>query len=384
MSEQDVYEQVLALLHRAVFDDARWPAASGLIDTACKSKGNMLVYGEGTVESGIDIYFSRLCYRGQSHRDLEQEYYRNYYPIDERLPRLRQLPDSYIVPINDLITEEEKKVSPTYNNLFLRGSMQDCLNVRLDGPAGRTRIVMSLADSTVGSGWSSAQLKMFKYLLPHIREYIGARQALADARALGDSAVGLLNNASIGVMQLDARGRIVALNDQALEILSRDDGLFDEGGFVRAAAKDEQAALDRMLDRALPRFKGVGESGSMVVGRANALSRLVLHVTPVKDLQGEGRPQHVAALLLVVDPAIPAEIDPDMLQWALGFTPAESQLAAMLAEGKSLREIAAMTQRSEGTVRWHLKQIFGKTGLSRQAEVVQLVLSLARLPVNQD
>ena len=384
MSEQDVYEQVLALLHRAVFDDARWPAASGLIDTACKSKGNMLVYGEGTVESGIEIYFSMLCYRGQSHREMEQEYYRTYYPIDERLPRLRQLPDSYIVPVDDLITAEEKKVSSTYNEAFLHGNMQNCLNVRLDGPDGRTRIVMSIADSVEGSSWSSAQVKMLGHLLPHIREYIGARQALADARALGDSAVGLLNNASIGVMQLDTRGQIVALNDQALEILGRGDGLFDEGGFIRAAGKDEQAALDRMLDRALPRFKSMGESGSMVVGRANSLARLVLHVTPVGDPQGEGRPQRVAALLLVVDPASPSGIDPDMLQWALGFTPAESQLAAMLAEGKSLRDIAAVTKRSEGTVRWHLKQIFGKTGLSRQAEVVQLVLSLTRLPVSRN
>ena len=384
MSEQEVYEQVLALLHEAVFDDAKWPAASGLIDTACKSKGNMLVFGEGTMESGIDIYFSKLCYRGQPCRELEQEYYQRFYPTDERLPRLRQLPDSYIVPIDDLITEEEKKVSPTYNDAFLRSSMQDCLNVRLDGPDGSTRIVMAIADSVKGGGWSSAQVGMLKRLLPHIRQYVGARQALADARALGSSVVGLLGNVSIGVIQLDARGRIVALNDRALEILSRGDGLFDKGGFVKATAKDEQDALDRMLERALPRFVGVGESGSMVVGRTNALSRLVVHVTPVKYPQGDGRPMRVAALLLVVDPVSPAGIDPDMLQWAFGFTPAESQLASMLADGKSLRDIAAVTQRSEGTVRWHLKQIFGKTGLSRQAEVVQLVLSLTSLPVDRD
>ena len=384
MSEQDVYEKVLALLHEAVFDDAGWPAASGLIDAACKSKGNMLVFGEGTVDSGIEIYFSMLCYRGQPYRELQQEYYQHFYPTDERLPRLRQLPDSYIVPIDDLITEEEKKVSPTYNDMNARSSMQDSLNVRLDGPAGRTRIVITLADSTEGRGWSSAQVEMLGHLLPHIRQYVGARQALADARSLGSTVMGLLDNASIGVIQLDTRGQIVALNNRALEILDQHDGLFDEGGFVKATDKDERTALDRVLARALPRFKGTGVSGSMVVGRTNALSRLVLHVTPVKDPQGDGRPMRVAALLLVVDPASSAVIDPEMLQWALGFTPAESQLAAMLAEGKSLRDIATVTKRSESTVRWHLKQIFAKTGLSRQAEVVQLVLSLTRLPVNQD
>ena len=384
MNDQDVYERILALLHEAVLDDAKWPAVSGLIDTACRSKGNMLVFGEGTVESGIEIYFSMLCYRGQQCRELEREYYENYHATDERLPRLRQLPDSFITHIDDLLTEEEKKVSPTYNVAFLRASMQHCLNLRLDGPGGGTRIVMAIADSVDGNSWSTAQVGMLERLLPHIRHYVGSRQALADARALGSTVAGLLDNVLAGVIQLDSRGRIVAMNDRALEILGRDEGLFDEGGFVRATAKDDQAALDRVLARALPRFRGLGESGSMVVGHVNALSRLVVHVTPVKPPRGEGRPRRVAALMLVVDPESPARVDPDTLRWVFGFTPAEGQLAAMLAEGRSLREIAAVTGRREGTVRWHLKQIFQKTGLSRQAEVVQVVLSLTSLPPNRN
>ena len=381
MSDKDVYERVLSMLHEAVFDDAVWPAVSGLIDIACKSKGNILVFGEGTAQSGVEIYFSMLCYRGLPCRELELEYYENYYSNDERIPRLRQLPDSCIAHIDDLITEEEKKVSPTYNEAFSRSSMQQCLNVRLDGPGSGTRIVMSIADSVDGS-WSKAQVGMLARLLPHIRHYVGARQALSDARALGSSVVGLLDNARMGVIQLDARMRIVVMNDRALEILDCGDGLYDERGFIKATSKDDQAELDQMLARALPRLGGVGESGSMVVDRANGLSRLVLHVTPVKDPQGEGRPRRVAALMLVIDPSSPARIDPRTLQWMCGFTPAESQLAAMLAEGKSLHDIAAEIMRSEGTVRWHLKQIFRKTGLSRQAEVVQLVLSLTGLPTN--
>ena len=171
--------------------------------------------------------------------------------------------------------------------------MQHCLNVRLDGPGSGTRIVMAVADSVGGDSWSTAQVRMLERLLPHIRHYVGARQALADARALGSTVAGLLDNVLAGVIQLDSRGRIVAMNDRALGILGRGDGLFDEGGYVRATAKDDQAALDRVLDCALPRFQGLGESGSVVVGRVNALSRLVVHVTPVKHPQGEGRPRRV-------------------------------------------------------------------------------------------
>ncbi len=380
MSDQDVYERILALLHEAAFDDARWLAASGLIDTACRTQGSILVFGEGRVESGIEIFFSRLCYRGQHNLELEREYYADYYASDEHLPRLRQLPDSYIVHISDLITEEEMKTSRTYNEFLLRAKFQNSLNVRLDGPDGGSRIAWCFADPVDGGSWSSAQVEMIQRLLPHVRQFIGVRQALADARALGSSLAGLLDNSLAGVIQLDTRGRIVAANDRALAMLRRGDGLFDEGGILQTSSRDDQVVFDKVLSRALPRFRGPGASGTVVVRRTNALSHLVLHVTPVQDLPEDGRARRVAALVLVVDPMSPVRIDPGMVRGAFGLTPAESQVAALLGEGKSLRDIAAVTGRSEGTVRWHLKQIFRKTGLSRQAELVQLVLSLAGLP----
>ena len=62
---------------------------------------------------------------------------------------------------------------------------------------------------------------------------------------------------------------------------------------------------------------------------------------------------------------------------SLGLTPMESRVAVLLTEGKSLREVAAATGRKETTIRWHLRQIFAKRGIARQAELVRLVLSLA-------
>ena len=65
---------------------------------------------------------------------------------------------------------------------------------------------------------------------------------------------------------------------------------------------------------------------------------------------------------------------------ALGLTPAQSQIAVMLAEGRTVPEIARETGRRESTVRWHIKEIFARHGISRQAELIRLVLSLADIP----
>ena len=56
----------------------------------------------------------------------------------------------------------------------------------------------------------------------------------------------------------------------------------------------------------------------------------------------------------------------------------------LLAEGRTLREIAAATGREYNTVRAHLKQMFAKVGCSRQFEVAQAVLSLSSLPKSRE
>ena len=59
-----------------------------------------------------------------------------------------------------------------------------------------------------------------------------------------------------------------------------------------------------------------------------------------------------------MDPASRIRIDPDMAADALGLTKMESRVAVLLAEGMSVREIAAATGRKESTIRTHVKHIF--------------------------
>ena len=166
-----------------------------------------------------------------------------------------------------------------YNKLLPRIDMRDGLTVRLDGPRG-SHIIWGTADPVQGDGWSSAEFTNIERLLPHLRQYMRVRQALANAEALGSSLAGLLDN----------------------------------------------------------------------VG--------------------------TAVILLVVDPGDRTNIDLERVGAVLGLTPAQSQVAVSLAQGKTIRDIAMETGRSQTTIRWHIRHIFAKHGLSRQVELVQLVVSL--------
>lgn len=379
MSGQELFERILRSLHDAALDDVLWPAASGLIDEACESKGNFLVTARGTVETGVKIFFARFCYRGEHREHVGREYFETYYAVDEAAPRMRRLPDSQVVPQGSLYTDEEKRTSPAYNEALPRKGHQNGLTVRLDGPDG-SRIAWAIADPVAGDGWSTAQVETIRCVLPHLRQFVRVRHALANARALGSTVTALLDNTRCGVIQLDLRGRIVSVNDRARALVRKGDGLGDHGGVLRAVSAEDDATLQRLLGRALPPFGVQGESGTMTITRPTVSPRLVLHVTPLGDQGMDMRPSRVAALVLVIDPTSHGRVDPAVLGSVLGLTPAESHVAVLLAQGCTVADIAAATGRRQSTIRWHVKHIFSKLNVSRQVELVPLVLSLVDFP----
>ena len=376
---QDSFDRIVASLQQAALDPVHWPATAGLIDQAVGMKGNALIMSSGAGNGCGRISFWRVCFGGRRYEDLEREYFSDYWSGDERVARVMRLREGELVSTNDLYTEAEKAASPTYTDLLDRIDMQEGLHVRLSGPE-RLQIAWALGESNDTRGWSSAQIEAIRKLLPHVRHFASIRQVLADARALSQSLAGLLDNARTGVIQLDGNGRMVEVNDPGSEILRRGDSLLDSNGFLHARTPQETARLRRLLARALPSFGIQGSAGSMTIGHPMSRTRLLVHVSPVAGREWDFQAGRVAALVLVVDPESRTRIDPGLVAAALNLTPAESRLAVMLAAGRSLREIASATGRSEGTVRWHLKQIYRKHGISRQTDLVRRVLALEGLP----
>ena len=377
MGEHDAFGGILASLHDAMLDDARWPATSALIDEACGLTGNDLIVREGPLDDVRVLFVGAYC-RGQRREDQERDYLENYYPTDERVPRFRQLPNSRLVHVRDLLTADELKTSPTYNDMLLRTGGQDSLNARLDGPDGSS-ITWGLRDPVDADGWGSSRVTTVMALLPHIRQFVRVRHALVRAEARHTTVTALLDNPRIGILHLDRRGRILAANDRARSILRHGDGLTDRDGMLGARASADQVRLERLVGGALPDSATPAVSGSILLRRSPVLPPFVVHVKPVRVPQPDYGARHVAALVLVVEPGREHRINPELVAGILKLTPAEARVAVWLAEGKSVRDMAEATGHSEGAIYWHLKQIYRKQSVSRQVDLVRLVLSLAEL-----
>ena len=375
MSQSDAFDRVLLSLSDATLNDALWPSTAALIDEACGLTGNVLVVGKGFADD-VRIHLSRFFFRGQQRHDLERMYFNVYYPEAERIPRARALPDGKVVHVTSLYTDKELKTSLTYNEALRLSGGQNALNVRLHGPED-LRISWEFVDTVYPDGWGSAQVEMIRRLLPHMRQFVRVQHELFKAEALGASLTQLLGNTRIGVVCVDWRGRILEINDPAFDILRRGKGLLDQGGFLRTQLPADNTRLENLLTDALPTFGNPAVSGSMTVQRPAGMPRLALHVSPTITGQRGVGSWHVAALVLIVEPGNLPGIGPDLVAAVFGLTSAESRVAVLLAEGRAVRDIAAAMGCQENTVRYHVKQMHHKLGISRRAELVRLVLSLA-------
>ena len=376
MDEQAKFERAIAALHEAMLDDRRLAEASKRIDEACGSVGNNVIIYRGDTQADFEWLFAKLHYRGELNEEINRIYPDHYREIDERLPRFMRLPDSQPIAVPDIYTPAELRTSPTYNELLEMANGRHGLNVRMErGLADGTRMFFILADPVDPNGWGSAHLKMLRRLLPHIRHYVRVRQALAADESVEASLGGLLGNAAVGVVFVDRSGAIIEVNECALQMLREGDGLSVQNGFLVAKSAKDSDRLGKLMQRLLPKGDGNPVGGSMAVERSFRLPRLALHAVPVPSTRWDFGVRRPAAILLIMDPGQKPNIAPGPLGESLGLTDAESRVAAALAGGLSVREIAVSTRRKESSVRWLIKQMHGKLGVNRQADLVRMTLA---------
>ena len=374
MNPDDIFERCLETLYEAAFDDSRWSAFAALIEEAIGASGSILAISE-RFGNDARVHFARYLYRGESDPDRVRACSDVHHAQDDGIQRVRPLPHG-----PELYSEDQLKTLAAYNEGSPVPGCQNGLTARFDGPDG-LRIIWAAGDPVASGGYESAQLRLVERLLPHVHRVVLMRQALAASDAFGSGLAGLLDNDRIGVVQLDRGGGLLEANGPALDILRSGDGLIDRDGTLDAVLPADRRRLKRLLTRALPNLWGEASGGgSMTVQRSAGRSRLALHVSPVGDRERDFGGRRVAALVFVVDPARALRIDPAQVAETLGLSPSEGRMAALLAEGLRVDEIATATQWSKEYVRWLTKRAYRKLGVRGQVELVRHVLAVGALP----
>ena len=378
--QQQVPDSLLAALHEAAIDETRWPRASALIDDAFGARGNGLILGRA-FEEGMDVFSARFYSGGRRRTYLERVFLDLCASAGRGLPGLEPPPADRVAPVPELLARKCAKPCRASDDGLARLGMQDGLMARIDGP-NALRAIWVLADPVRAKGWDGARrLDLAERLLPHLRHFVLVRQGLTEAAALGQPHSGLQEAAQIGLIHLDRLGRIIKANARAGLLLERGDHLFERAGFLRLGPPADCARFEEVLERVLQAPRTRNACGSMTLTKPFAGSRLVLILRPAPATLLNV--STIAAVVRVVEPLSWPRVDDELVCEALRLTPTQGRVAALLCNGASVREIAALTGRKEASIRWQLKNVLKRLGLSRQPELVRLVSSLANLGVSK-
>ena len=175
---------------------------------------------------------------------------------------------------------------------------------------------------------------------------------------------------------ISSRRRIVYMNKAAERLSGQRDGFwFGERGELRCSVPAECQIIRQLIDGIFVSSNGAPAFGGQTVVSREMRRPLRVSIAPFREADRIGAGAERFALVLVTDPEFangPSEQD---LRGTYGLTKAESRIAGLLAEGRTISEICNMMEITHNTVKTHLKRIFSKTSTTRQTELIKLLLS---------
>jgi len=194
-----------------------------------------------------------------------------------------------------------------------------------------------------------------------------------DTLAAGMEALDLLN---VGVGVTNGLCQLLFANHTAQQILAARDGLEVTTEGVLSSLKKSCSPPLSALIRQVAQGTQRGTSGDMVlaVRRPSGKRPLTLLLRSLRERSAEKHPTAPAVLVFVLDPELPVAATESGLRQLYGFTSTEARLAHLLMEGNALEDCCDQLDIRPSTARMHLGNLFAKTGVQRQGQLISLLL----------
>jgi DNA-binding CsgD family transcriptional regulator/PAS domain-containing protein len=222
--------------------------------------------------------------------------------------------------------------------------------------------------------FSAAEVVEFRRLVRHMANAERLARAI-DERALDwELPRRILDSMAVGTLIADQNGQVRFANAAAEEILADNDGLMRRDSRIQAARSFETNSLAAALREAATENRPEKHDGALLIARPSGKRPYAVVVVPLAAKSGEIKTSR--ALMFVSDLAHRnIELAPRLSQ-LFGLSKAEARVAAGIAEGRRLTEIAQEFDVRMPTVRTQLRAVLKKVGASRQADLVRIVLAL--------
>ncbi|MCR5856486.1 helix-turn-helix transcriptional regulator [Mesorhizobium sp. J428] len=324
-----------------------------------------------TVTGGHAIIFSsrgadvRFVASSDEYAKDAMEFF-TLYPDSERTRRLFAAQHAGFVTDFDVFTPGERENLPIFRDFFIPRGHGDGAATVIPMPSGETVVVHAEGRFT-GEPFGKEKVRWLDSLRPHL-----ARSTLLSARLAFDrarTAVETLAGLGLPACAVRQSGAVIVANGE----FANETGIWTTRGGDRIALHDRRA--DAQLGDALRLISTEQGVRSLPIASREGAPPAVLHVVPIRRAAHDLFAQAMAILVLTTASDEPTGATP-LLQALFDLSPTEARIAAFIAAGRTVDEIALGDAKSVETVRNQLKSVLAKTGCRRQVDLARL---LARL-----
>jgi DNA-binding CsgD family transcriptional regulator len=283
-------------------------------------------------------------------------------PADPRPARVNpSLGEAFRLDQDDFTSRE--LATDAYYQEFLRplGFGWHACALLAGAPAGET-VNITLRRTSRQGMFEAEQLASLTAHLPLIRATIGITQMMGGLLGAGSRPT---HDDRRSLFAFDGKGRACIVHQGR----GAADVLFVRGGRLVAPAPDQQAQIAATIERA-----GARARPTSTILTDSAGDWWLFSVVPASMIMPSWMTPFISWAALV-----PYERSPQGAELAhqltgmFGLSAAEARVAALIGEAKTISAIARALGASPGTVRNHLKAIFAKVGVRRQAELVAVL-----------
>jgi DNA-binding CsgD family transcriptional regulator/PAS domain-containing protein len=298
-------------------------------------------------------------------------YNNHFYTLDPFV----DLPNRQVMSNQEILPKEEWVNSAFYKNFLEPAGVLHILGAdihTLDGAQCRIRI----SRSPEHPPFSEAEKELLALFVPHLERTVQLHMRLNRFESERDLYAGAVDQMAVGTIILDEEGKVLQTNQVAERLLRDKDGLKRvDGGLQVGNARDNQE-FRRLVKQALLSQKSSNPSvvEALRVQRPSGRADLGIIVRSIPLPQWNEGKQCPSVAIFISDPEQESSAPQEIVRALFDLTPAETQLAMLLANGLTLDEASDELNISRNTARAHLRSTFSKTGVTRQTMLVRLIL----------
>lgn len=173
----------------------------------------------------------------------------------------------------------------------------------------------------------------------------------------------------IGVVVINHVSQVLFMNQRAGKILAMRDGLeVTPHGALAPVRKIRTSSLNPSFKSCLP------VDTVLSLQRAGGKRPITLIVRSLNEAKHKSDAQRPFAVAFLLDPELPEDATESRLRTIYGFTASEARLGRLLVEGKTIDDCCKPLNIRASTARRHLANIFAKTDVRHQGQLISLLL----------